>query len=207
MIDHTIPSPAATFRSAVAYIVRNFVPRQPSRAAGLAGHLRRADGGMLLHKRLSEATRVLTPWRQIMVMMKIMELAKRLHDHEFMVWEYKWIIDKQEGILMGIILSGLEGDAKHGPGRVVERPQVDEDAVARATVFFNNRGERIAAATEEMKEVILQSSRVAPEVSTDAALVEETYAILGGDGNKTLELVPIVVAEPHIDASEEEDNR
>jgi hypothetical protein len=121
-----------------------------------------------------------------MVMMKIMELAKRLHDHEFMVWEYKWRIDKQEGILMGIILSGLEGDAKHGPGRVVERPQVDEDAVARATVFFNNRGGRIAAATEEMKEVILQSSRVAPEVSTDAALVEETYAILGGDGNKTL---------------------
>ncbi|KAI5837017.1 hypothetical protein DFP73DRAFT_532223 [Morchella snyderi] len=185
MIDQTAPGPAVVFRSAVAYIVRNFAPRQRLRARTTPPLS--AGGGELLHVRLSEVIHVFTPQTQTLrfvAMMGIMELAKRLHLREVLAREYKSSTDRQEREVLEIIMEELGGDAKHGPVRG-ERPRAEGNAVARATVFLNGRGERIAAATEEMRQVMLQCSRVAPEVP-DAALVEETYAILGGSGNKRL---------------------
>lgn len=122
---------------------------------------------------------------RFVAMLKIMELAKQLHEHEVMVREYKNSTDRQERDVLEAVMEGLGGG--HGPVHVVERPdEVGGGAVTRAAVFLSDRGERIAAATEEMMQVIIQGSGgVAPEVP-DAVLVEETYAILGADGNKRL---------------------
>ncbi|RPB15764.1 hypothetical protein P167DRAFT_532708 [Morchella conica CCBAS932] len=198
MIDQTAPGPAAAFRSAVAYIVRNFISQQQQQRRArattrdrLADQMRGAGAGELLHTRFSEVIRVFTSRTQTMrfvAMLKIMEFAKQLHEREVLVREYKNSTDRQERDVLEVVMDSLQlgGGVEHGPVPVVERPQVGGGAVARATVFLNDRGERIAAVTGEMRRIIIQGSTgFAPEVP-DALLVEETYAFLGADENKGL---------------------